>query len=103
MDLNCWRRFADSFGAIGHSDDGLWSDQPGGLSHAARALDYLVKPFSGEQLVSTPEQISGQVVSEVESDQPVAADPASKRVFQLAQRVCRNGFNRFDFGRKRNR
>lgn len=52
------------------------------------ALDYLVKPFSGEQLVSTLNKYQGQVVSEVESDQPVAADPASKRVFQLAQRVA---------------
>lgn len=52
------------------------------------ALDYLVKPFSGEQLVNALNKYQGQVVSEVEADQPVAADPASKRVFQLAQRVA---------------
>jgi two-component system response regulator FlrC len=52
------------------------------------AMDYLVKPFSGEQLVETIRKYLGQCFDDADVDQPVAVDPASKRVFQLAQRVA---------------
>ncbi len=52
------------------------------------ALDYLVKPFPGEQLVDTLRKYLGQAADDADMDQPVAVDPVSKRVFQLAQRVA---------------
>jgi len=53
------------------------------------AVDYMVKPFESETLVSTLEKYQGKVNGESAKDEPVAMDISSKRIFQLAQRVAR--------------
>lgn len=52
------------------------------------ALDYLVKPFTGEQFLETITKYLGQNLVASDGSQPVAVDPSSRRVFQLAQRVA---------------
>lgn len=51
------------------------------------AADYLVKPFEAEALVQTVARHLG-AVSSVTGDEPVAEDPASRRLLHLAQRVA---------------
>lgn len=64
----------------------------GQISHAvsamqAGAIDYLVKPFEPQVLV---EAVSGVVGGsrQKSGDEPIAEDPASKRMFQLAGKVA---------------
>jgi two-component system response regulator FlrC len=64
----------------------------GQISHAvsamqAGAIDYLVKPFEGHTLVDAVSKITGGK-RQADSDQPVAEDPISKRMFQLAAKVA---------------
>jgi len=51
------------------------------------AVDYLVKPFEAEALVQTVARHLG-TVSNNAGDEPVAEDPASRRILRLAQRVA---------------
>lgn len=53
----------------------------------AGATDYLVKPFEPQVLVEAVQRIVGGNRSRG-SDQPVAEDPISKRMFQLAAKVA---------------
>ncbi|WP_322003616.1 sigma-54 dependent transcriptional regulator [Marinobacter alexandrii] len=64
----------------------------GQISHAvsamqAGAIDYLVKPFEPQVLVQAVSRIVGGV-RQKSSDAPVAEDPISKRMFQLATKVA---------------
>lgn len=64
----------------------------GQISHAVSAMqsgatDYLVKPFEPQVLVETVSRIVGGGQSK-RADQPVAEDPISKRMFQLASKVA---------------
>lgn len=64
----------------------------GQISHAvsamqAGAIDYLVKPFEPQVLVQAVSKIVGGV-RQKSSDAPVAEDPISKRMFQLATKVA---------------
>ncbi len=64
----------------------------GQISHAvsamqAGAIDYLVKPFESSVLVDAVTRIVGGS-RQKGSDQPVAEDPISKRMFQLAAKVA---------------
>lgn len=52
------------------------------------AIDYLVKPFSGEHFMEALNKYLGQANPGVDDNQPIAVDAGSKRVFQLAQRVA---------------
>ncbi|MDB6061220.1 MAG: Sigma 54-dependent transcriptional activator containing CheY-like receiver domain [Verrucomicrobiaceae bacterium] len=52
----------------------------------AGAVDYLVKPFKPQILVETVARYVGAVV--VDSDQPVAVEPSSQQLLQLARRVA---------------
>ena len=66
----------------------------GQISHAvsamqAGAIDYLVKPFEPSVLVEAVSRVVGSSGSRQKgSDQPVAEDPISKRMFQLAAKVA---------------
>ncbi len=66
----------------------------GQISHAVDAMqtgaiDYLVKPFAPQILVEAVEKVVGSGLSRSQkSDQPVAEDPISKRLFQLARKVA---------------
>ena len=51
------------------------------------AADYLVKPFEAEALVQTVARHLGAALS-APGDEPVAEDPASRRLLHLAQRVA---------------
>lgn len=51
------------------------------------ATDYLVKPFESQVLVEAINRIVGSAPSG-KRDQPVAEDPVSKRLFQLASKVA---------------
>ena len=53
----------------------------------AGAIDYLVKPFEPRFLVDAVSKIVGGA-REKASDEPVAEDPISKRMFQLATKVA---------------
>ncbi|MDI9245918.1 sigma-54 dependent transcriptional regulator [Marinobacter sp. CHS3-4] len=64
----------------------------GQISHAvsamqAGAIDYLVKPFEPSILVEAVSRVVGGS-RQKDSDQPVAEDPISKRMFQLAAKVA---------------
>ncbi|WP_375177017.1 sigma-54-dependent transcriptional regulator [Marinobacter mobilis] len=64
----------------------------GQISHAVSAMqagatDYLVKPFEPQVLVDAVSRIVGGSQSK-RADQPVAEDPISKRMFQLASKVA---------------
>ncbi|MDX1800734.1 MAG: sigma-54 dependent transcriptional regulator [Marinobacter sp.] len=64
----------------------------GQISHAvsamqAGAIDYLVKPFEPRVLVEAVGRVLGGARQE-RSDEPVAEDPISKRMFQLARKVA---------------
>lgn len=53
------------------------------------AIDYLVKPFEPQVLVEAVDKVVGATVSRRRSsDDPVAEDPISKRLFQLAKKVA---------------
>ncbi len=52
------------------------------------AIDYLVKPFNGDQFIQAIGKYLGSQPVETSGNQPIAADPSSKRIFQLAQRVA---------------
>ncbi|AZZ90965.1 response regulator [Hahella sp. KA22] len=52
------------------------------------AADYLVKPFEPQTLLDTIEKYMGGAGGDSSADEPVAVDGASKRIFQLAQRVA---------------
>ncbi|ABC31873.1 sigma 54-dependent transcriptional activator containing CheY-like receiver domain [Hahella chejuensis KCTC 2396] len=52
------------------------------------AADYLVKPFEPQTLLDTIEKYMGGAGGDSNADEPVAVDGASKRIFQLAQRVA---------------
>ncbi|WP_150912831.1 sigma-54-dependent transcriptional regulator [Marinobacter halotolerans] len=65
----------------------------GQISHAvsamqAGAIDYLVKPFEPAVLVDAVTRIVGGSRNSRGSDAPVAEDPISKRMFQLAAKVA---------------
>jgi two-component system response regulator FlrC len=51
------------------------------------AVDYLVKPFKPKLLVETVSRYVG-VATPDETDQPVAVEPSSQQLLQLAQRVA---------------
>lgn len=64
----------------------------GQISHAVSAMqsgaiDYLVKPFEPAVLVDAVSKVVGGS-RQKSSDQPVAEDPISKRMFQLAAKVA---------------
>ncbi|MCK7552142.1 MULTISPECIES: sigma-54-dependent transcriptional regulator [Marinobacter] len=64
----------------------------GQISHAVSAMqsgaiDYLVKPFEPQVLVEAVTKVVGGVRTKL-SDEPVAEDPISKRMFQLAAKVA---------------
>lgn len=64
----------------------------GQISHAvsamqAGAIDYLVKPFEPQVLVDAVSKVVGGV-RQKSGDAPVAEDPISKRLFQLASKVA---------------
>ncbi|AOY87196.1 sigma-54-dependent Fis family transcriptional regulator [Marinobacter salinus] len=64
----------------------------GQISHAvsamqAGAIDYLVKPFEPQVLVEAVSKVVGGA-RQKSSDAPVAEDPVSKRMFQLATKVA---------------
>ncbi|MEP1213811.1 MAG: sigma-54 dependent transcriptional regulator [Marinobacter sp.] len=64
----------------------------GQISHAvsamqAGAIDYLVKPFEPAVLVDAVSKVVGGS-RQKSSDEPVAEDPISKRMFQLAAKVA---------------
>lgn len=64
----------------------------GQIDHAvsamqAGAIDYLVKPFEPQVLVDAVSKVVGGV-RQKSSDAPVAEDPVSKRMFQLATKVA---------------
>lgn len=53
------------------------------------AIDYLVKPFEPQVLVDAVEKVIGAVARRSRrNDEPVAEDPISKRLFQLAKKVA---------------
>lgn len=52
------------------------------------AIDYLVKPFEPQVLVEAVEKVVGASSPRRKSDEPVAEDPISKRLFQLAKKVA---------------
>ncbi|GGY63578.1 sigma-54-dependent transcriptional regulator [Marinobacter zhanjiangensis] len=53
------------------------------------AIDYLVKPFEPQVLVDAVEKVVGAAARRNRrSDEPVAEDPISKRLFQLAKKVA---------------
>ncbi len=64
----------------------------GQISHAVSAMqagaaDYLVKPFEPQVLVEAVSRVLGGARQD-RSDEPVAEDPISKRMFQLARKVA---------------
>ncbi|GGE58348.1 sigma-54-dependent Fis family transcriptional regulator [Streptosporangium jomthongense] len=64
----------------------------GQISHAVSAMqsgavDYLVKPFEPKVLVDAVTKVVGGS-RQKSDDEPVAEDPASKRIFQLAAKVA---------------
>lgn len=64
----------------------------GEISHAvsamqAGAIDYLVKPFEPQVLVEVVSRVLGGARQDL-ADEPVAEDPVSKRMFQLARKVA---------------
>ncbi|QBM17533.1 regulatory protein AtoC [Marinobacter sp. JH2] len=64
----------------------------GQISHAVSAMqsgaiDYLVKPFEPQVLVEAVSKVVGGV-RQTSGDQPIAEDPLSKRMFQLATKVA---------------
>lgn len=64
----------------------------GQISHAVSAMqsgaiDYLVKPFEPQVLVEAVTKVVGGARTRT-SDEPVAEDPISKRMFQLAAKVA---------------
>ncbi|WP_372965747.1 sigma-54-dependent transcriptional regulator [Marinobacter sp.] len=64
----------------------------GQISHAVSAMqsgaiDYLVKPFEPQVLVEAVSKVVGGA-RQGSADQPVAEDPISKRMFQLATKVA---------------
>ncbi|MBR9870586.1 MAG: sigma-54-dependent Fis family transcriptional regulator [Gammaproteobacteria bacterium] len=64
----------------------------GQISHAVSAMqsgaiDYLVKPFEPHVLVEAVSKVVGGV-RQTSGDQPIAEDPVSKRMFQLATKVA---------------
>lgn len=52
----------------------------------AGAVDYLVKPFEAQVLTDTVRRVVGR--GRTGRDEPVAVDPASQRMFQLARKVA---------------
>lgn len=64
----------------------------GQISHAvsamqAGAIDYLVKPFEPQVLVEAVTRVVGGT-TRTQKDEPVAEDPVSQRMFQLARKVA---------------
>ncbi|WP_323752077.1 sigma-54 dependent transcriptional regulator [Marinobacter sp.] len=64
----------------------------GQISHAVSAMqsgaiDYLVKPFEPQVLVEAVSKVVGGA-RQASGDQPIAEDPISKRMFQLATKVA---------------
>ena len=64
----------------------------GQISHAVSAMqsgaiDYLVKPFEPQVLVEAVSKVVGGG-RQASGDQPIAEDPVSKRMFQLARKVA---------------
>ncbi|HCL38476.1 MAG TPA: sigma-54-dependent Fis family transcriptional regulator, partial [Marinobacter hydrocarbonoclasticus] len=64
----------------------------GQISHAVSAMqsgaiDYLVKPFESQVLVEAVSRVVGGSRQKA-GDEPVAEDPVSKRMFQLAAKVA---------------
>lgn len=65
----------------------------GQISHAVSAMqsgaiDYLVKPFEPKVLVEAVSKVVGGSREKAGGDEPVAEDPVSKRMFQLASKVA---------------
>ena len=63
----------------------------GQINHAvsamqAGAVDYLVKPFEPAVLIDAVQKVVGGAIAD--SDEPVAEDPQSQQLFQLARRVA---------------
>ena len=64
----------------------------GSIEHSVRAMhqgaaDYLVKPFKSEVFLETLEKYLNRQ-SRIQSDLPVAEEPSSRRLLQLAHRVA---------------
>lgn len=65
----------------------------GDVSHAVNAMrngavDYLVKPFKPQMLVDTVARYVSGSSSQQDLQQPIAADPSSQQLLELAQRVA---------------
>jgi len=58
----------------------------------AGAVDYLVKPFSAQSLIEVLKGVLGTGGGGRVSDRPVSEDPASRRIFQLADKVAGSDF-----------
>lgn len=54
------------------------------------AVDYLVKPFESKALLSLVERHAAGRLSAVEDEGPVASEPASRQLLELAARVARS-------------
>ncbi|KAF1309997.1 sigma-54-dependent Fis family transcriptional regulator, partial [Pseudomonas sp. SG-MS2] len=54
------------------------------------AVDYLVKPFEPKALLSLVERHAAGRLSAVEDEGPVASEPASRQLLELAARVARS-------------
>ncbi|MCV6612678.1 MAG: sigma-54 dependent transcriptional regulator [Amphritea sp.] len=52
------------------------------------AVDYLMKPFAPEALIEVVKRYTGTQISDQESVQPVAEEPSSKQLLQVARRVA---------------
>lgn len=52
------------------------------------AMDYLVKPFDVDILIETVNQFRHQAVKSESDGQPIAKDPSSRALFQLAKQVA---------------
>lgn len=65
----------------------------GQISHAvsamqAGAVDYLVKPFEPQVLIDGVMKVVGGALDVHADDAPIAEDPGSQRIFQLARKVA---------------
>ncbi|WP_027857848.1 sigma-54-dependent transcriptional regulator [Marinobacterium jannaschii] len=54
----------------------------------AGAVDYLMKPFAAQDLIEAIQRFASGTIKKGQRDDPVAEDPASKQLLQLARRVA---------------
>ncbi len=69
-----------AYGSISRSVDAI----------RAGAVDYLVKPFAAEVLLETIGDFLGRSLAKTSKEEPIAEDPQSQRMLQLARRVAQS-------------